>query len=386
MKKFLLPVAIFGLSLLPHETTVPAQSEDGYIDVHMHLAGWENRGRGPGGQGPGRLRRRPGPGRRGAGTSSASGGESGYAQAAASLISLMDRYGVVQSVLVVVPSHATGSREEDYQNVRSAVQLYPKRLAMVAGGAQLGRMLQEVSPGGVTPTIRKQFEAKARQLIEEGAVGFGKMISFHLCMAESHSFQVAMPDHPLYLLLADIAAAYGVPIDLHMEAIDRPKQTPRNLRTACSKNPDSLPSTVGALERLLSHNRKANIVWQHIGWDNAGDMPPELMRRLLTQYENLFLALRIEERLNQVGGGGPMPNRIVDENWRIQDGWYRLIEDFPTRFMIGSDEFVPYPGSSRRWPQSFEETWVVLKQLPKALAEQVGKKNAARIYRLQASG
>ncbi len=27
------------------------------------------------------------------------------------------------------------------------------------------------------------------------------------------------PDHPLFLVLAEVAAKYGIPIDLHMEAV-----------------------------------------------------------------------------------------------------------------------------------------------------------------------
>jgi len=93
------------------------------------------------------------------------------------------------------------------------------------------------------------------------AAGFGEMMVYHLCMNPRHSFQQVAADHPLYLALADIAAANGVAIDIHMEAIQvRAPVSPR-LARRCSQNPATLEPTVPALQRLLRHNAKARIVW-----------------------------------------------------------------------------------------------------------------------------
>jgi len=186
----------------------------------------------------------------------------------------------------------------------------------------------------------------------------------------------------LFLLLADLAAQYGVPIDLHMEAIPEAMTTPQNLRDACSKNPARLPATLPAFERLLAHNRDATVVWQHIGWDNIGFMTTNLLSRLLAEHPNLHLAIRVEARGRQVGGGGPMPNRIVDADWRVRPEWLQLMEAFPERVMVGGDEFVGGGQRRRKMPQSFEETWSLLGQLPPELARKVGRDNAARVYPL----
>ena len=50
-------------------------------------------------------------------------------------------------------------------------------------------------------------------------MGSGEMLALHLCMSKRHSCQIASPDDPLFLLLADIAARHKVPIDHHMEAV-----------------------------------------------------------------------------------------------------------------------------------------------------------------------
>jgi len=38
-----------------------------------------------------------------------------------------------------------------------------------------------------------------------------------------------------------------------------------------------------------------------------------------------------------------MPNRIVDENWRVHTVWVELFSEYPDRVMIGEDEFVGIP-------------------------------------------
>lgn len=58
------------------------------------------------------------------------------------------------------------------------------------------------------------------------------------------------------------------------------------------------------------------------------------------------------------------------------------LEKYPDRFMIGGDEFVGIPGLTPNRPQSFEETWPILAQLPHDLAQQVGREYAARVYHL----
>jgi hypothetical protein len=109
-------------------------------------------------------------------------------------------------------------------------------------------------------------------------------------------------------------------------------------------------------------------------------MTVELVGQLLESHPNLFLALRVEERLRTMGGS-PMPNRIVDSEWKIRAEWRALFERFPDRFVIGTDEFFG-PVGGRIAPQSFEETWRILDQLPPELATKIGRVNAQKLYGL----
>ena len=364
-----------GMILLVASAAV-AQEPKCYIDVHIHLRGTTTSGiLGDTGGQPNRQGGSPGKTRQTQ--------QKNLEVAAGNLIKKMDAYGVQQALVVVVPGPVSNEQEE--MSLRQAVLKHTDRLKLMAGGATLSPFLQDIKPENVTADHRARFRQIATQLLRDGAVGFGEMLSYHLSMADHHSFQFAPPDHPLFLLLADIAAEHNVAIDLHMEAIVNRRSMPENLQRASKKNPKTLEPTIPAFERLLGHNPKARIVWQHIGWDNTGDMTPELLDRLLASHPNLYVALRIENRTQQVGAGPRMPNRLVDENGKLKPDWLALIGKFADRVTIGADEFffpVESKGSDRP-NQSFEATWSLLDQVTPELAQKIGRDNARRIYRLK---
>ncbi len=234
------------------------------------------------------------------------------------------------------------------------------------------------------PKIRSDFEREAEEIARNGARAFGEMAALHFSFHETHPFEQVAPDHPLYVLLADIAARFDMAIDLHMEAVLEDQPLPKGLTGISPKNPATIHATIPAFERLLAHNRNARIVWQHIGWDNTGHMTPDLLRRLLNAHSNLFLAIKVVRTEREPFRSG---NNIVDSKLRILPDWLKLIGDYADRFVIGADEFVgPAGGADRRGPPSFEDTWSVLGQLRPELRARVGRENAARIYALARQG
>ncbi len=356
-KLLMMAAALLMACAIVRGGTIPTDEqpdENGYIDTHVHLDG---------------LYR--------------SGGMvvKNYEAAAENLIAQMDRLGVAKALIMPPPQIPGQTGVSDYRDLLGGVRKYPDRLFLVAGGDKLNRLIHGTEASAVTPEVRARFEEEAEELIRAGARGFGEMGALHFCFTEEHHFEEALPDHPLFLLLADIAARHDVPIDLHMEAVPQDMDLPSGLDRVCSSNPPVIQANIPAFERLLAHNQDARIVWQHIGWDNTGYLTIELLRQLLGVHPNLYLALRVEEREFTMGGD-PMPNRLVDENWKARPEWLELIGNFPDRFMVGSDEFYGIPGRTPRRPQSFEETWPILGQLSPSLARQVGHDNAARVYNL----
>lgn len=323
--------------------TAAGEERDGRVDVHVHLQGGRD-----------------------------------YDSAAERLLADMDRAGVERAILMSPPRTPQNPDPEEFRELARVARAHPGRLLLAGGGSMLNSMIHAHAPGEVTADVRAEFAARAERLAQGRIAAFGEMAATHLSFFPAHPFEQAPPDHPLFLLLADLSARHGIPIDLHTEAVTAETPTPAGLR---GSNPATLAPTIPGLERLLAHNRRATIVWQHIGWDNTGQMTVGLLRRLLAEHPNLCLALRVEERLWAMDGS-PMPNRIVDAAGWVRPEWLALFQEFPDRFVIGSDQFFSSQTVRRRMPQSFEETWAILDQLPPELARKIGGKNAARIYHL----
>jgi predicted TIM-barrel fold metal-dependent hydrolase len=351
-----------------------------YIDVHMHLNNafsreWvqeETRStRGPG-QSPTRGQK-----------PSLEFTSADYLACADNLVKTMDQYGIRKAVVMPQPRVSGQMGSYDYEELLPAVRKYPDRLILGAGGGILNSMIHGIAPDQVTDGTKKTFEAAAEKMVANGAKAFAELSVLHLSMNPNHVFEAAAADHPLYLLLADIAAKHGVPIDIHMEAVVKDMITPENLCRASARNPSTLKATVPGLERLLQHNRHAKIVWQHMGWDNTGQMSVELLRRMLDVHPNLYLGFKVEDRTTQIGSDAPMPNRMVDERNKLRTEWRSFFIDHADRLLLATDQFVGIPGKTKRFPGYLEETFGAIRQLPEEVLLKVARDNAVRVYNLE---
>lgn len=224
-----------------------------------------------------------------------------------------------------------------------------------------------------TAETRTAFEARAREIMEAGAVGFGELAVVHFSLNPgSHPFERAPADHELILLLADIADEYGAPIDIHMEAIPAAMDLPDGLESP--PNPRRLQPNVDGLVRLLEHNEDSVIVWAHAGWCNTGRRTPELMAELLDAHSNLYMSIKIAHDAVE---DGPL-----DDDGSLREEWRDLFTTYPDRFFMGSDIFYRAPGADPIGPPSAESTWAILDELPPDLARAIGSENAVAVYGL----
>jgi predicted TIM-barrel fold metal-dependent hydrolase len=294
---------------------------------------------------------------------------------------MMNRAGIAKAVIMPPPQSPNQAGAYTYDELLAAIRRYPDRLILAAGGGELNPMIIGTDSAAVTEEIRAEFQKQADRIVRDGARAFGEMSALHFSFSERHTFKQAPPDHPLFRLLADIAARHGIPIDLHIEAAEADETVPVRLTSRSRANPAAVAATIPGLERLLSHNRGANIVWQHGGWDNTGHATPELFHRLFARHPNFYCALKVVRRQYEPFRSA---NSLCDDNLRLHPDWRELIIAYPDRFVIGADEFVLAAGSTqRKGPPSFEDTWSIIDQLPEEVRERVGRTNAARIYGLE---
>lgn len=308
----------------------------------------------------------------------------GFVGAARVALAEMERTGFALSLLMPPPQRHDDWNRYDYLDFLEVIRANPGRFAFLGGGALLNSLiLKAAAEGRVDEDDRRLFVANAERILRDGAVGFGELAAEHYGLgrfAAVHPYESVAPDHELFLLLADIAARHDVPIDLHLELI--PQDMPLPSRPALKKppNPKFLKANLEAFERLLAHNRGARIVWCHAGWDLTGTRDIPAMRRLLNRHPNLYMSLKIAEKI------GMPRSRPLDGDGRLKEAWLELFRDFPDRFMIGTDAFHNggdnWGGGPTPAGGLVDLPVRLVAQLPPELARAIGHENARRVYKL----
>ncbi|MBI2525610.1 MAG: amidohydrolase family protein [Candidatus Rokubacteria bacterium] len=332
---------------------VAAQPPGGeaWIDVHVHLVG----GRGPAQDYPG---------------------------AVAAALAAMEPAGIKKMVLMPPPQVNGPAAPYDLDAFAWLAKRYAGRLAFLGGGGRLNPMLQEAALP-VSPAVRGRFEKEARAILRQGAAGFGEISAHHLSLVPGHPYESVPADHPLLMLLADLAAEHDVVIDLHFDVVAEDMALPGWLTSPA--NPPRLASNLAAFERLLEHNPKARFVWAHAGSDFLGGWTVDLSRRLLDRHPNLYMSLRLAPA--RVPANYP-----VTPAQGIKPGWLQLLRDFRDRFVIGNDQFIAAPSLHGQGPglafarfagANRARTRIFLGALPPDLRRQIGYDNAVRLYKLQ---
>lgn len=299
-----------------------------------------------------------------------------YDGAVQTALSKMDRLGIKKMFVMPPPFTPSNKRIYEIDEFIDAVKKYPDRFAYLGGGGTLNVMIQQAVQAGQTSSkLKDKFKKKALELLSKGAIGFGELSAEHLALGKKHHHQSAPPNHPLFLLLADIAAEKNVPIDIHMEAV--PEKMPLPSRLNSFSNPKELSPNIAAFEKLLTHNKKAKIIWAHVGWDNTGHRTTKLIANLMEKHPNLYMSFKIcrEDSISK--------NRPMERGVGLKQEWLEVMRKFPDRFMIGSDQFYLSPRMRGRvGPPSFGSTNKFFTLLPPDLARKIGYENAIRLFNL----
>lgn len=116
-----------------------------------------------------------------------------------------------------------------------------------------------------------------------------------------------------------------------------------------------------AVEILMRHNPRAQIIWAHTGFG----LPADGVAAMLTKYPKLWGELSYR-------------SGIVDGSGKLTPEWRALFERFPNRFLLGSDTWI-----SERWSSYGEimagyRAW--LAQLPDDVAAKIAHGNARALF------
>lgn len=297
-----------------------------------------------------------------------------YEGAAESALGAMERLNIEKMFVMPPPFPPQFRGGYEIDEIMGVLKKISGRFEFLGGGGTLNVMIQQhLQEKDVDSKTEKLFEKQALGLLSKGVIGFGELTSEHFSLSFNHPYVSAPPDHPLFLLLSNIAADRGVPVDIHMEAVPEEMPLPEGLKSP--PNPEVLRPNIGAFERLLKHNRKAKIIWAHVGWDCTGKRTAALCGQLLEKHPNLYMSIKF-------GRVGSPETQLMEKGRGIKTGWLDLIKRFPDRFLIGSDQFYFSPKIGPAPPRNAEISNVFLSSLPKDLAKKIGHENAVRVFKM----
>ena len=154
-------------------------------------------------------------------------------------------------------------------------------------------------------------------------------------------------DAPIFQELYRLVAKHNAFLTFHMEG-----------------DTDSLEQ----MENLLSSDRNGRIIWNHCGTNVSAST----MRRMMSRNSNLFceFSFRYMHRMSS--------RNIFGASW-IDSNWRELIEDFPDRFMVGTDAHSA--SDYREYVKAVRSG--LLANLSNETAEKVAYKNAQYLFDLQ---
>jgi predicted TIM-barrel fold metal-dependent hydrolase len=158
-------------------------------------------------------------------------------------------------------------------------------------------------------------------------------------------------DSPLMRRLWALSAKYDVPLSVHL---------------------DATPDALAEMERVLASDRGGTWIWAHSGWLPVAK--PSLLRRLLQAHPNLFCELSGRESIRRIYRGDPIDNDRV-----LKPDWKALLEDFPDRFVIGTDVD---PATMAAYAEEIGYWRGILMQLSPATAARLAHDNAERLLKL----
>ena len=213
--------------------------------------------------------------------------------------------------------------------------------AFLKGGASA--MLDPYNP------IISRFMQQIENDLETGKVkGVGEIFINNMhSNTNSRMRRKVEVDAPIFRDLYQLLAKHNAFLTIHMEG-----------------DSDSLEQ----MENLLSSDRNGRILWNHCGTNtSSGDV-----RTLLASNSNLFceLSFRFMHKKSS--------RNIFLENW-IDSGWLELIEDFPDRFLIGTDAHSNQ--QYRKYVKVIRSG--LLSNLSPSAARKVAHENAQHLFGLQ---
>lgn len=269
--------------------------------------------------------------------------------------------GIERLILMPTPNDGRFSEHEAGPGQkRRFTQLGGAGAGALCGGNYLTVWMHEAYRNGYAAAdLEERMARLATELKSAACLGVGEIGPYHFDK-KGHQAVVDFPmNFEPFLRAVAVAAASGKPFDLHAEPVE-PEGRSRQAEV------------FGGIALILARHPGLRLILSHTAMTNPGNA-----RRLLATYPNLMMNFKI------VRGHDGWRNleSIVDPRGNIFEDWAVLFEDFPDRFMVGSDaKFARRGFSTGKYKKEIKRLRRLLGTLDADTAAAIAHGNARRVF------
>jgi predicted TIM-barrel fold metal-dependent hydrolase len=208
---------------------------------------------------------------------------------------------------------------------------------------------------GFNPTD-KNADKHLRQMLETYPnvwQGIGEVLTRHDDLTALTQDDTPRANNEAMYRVYRVAAEFDLPVLLHS-----------NITSKRERN----PLYVSEIKDALAAHQDVNFIWAHAGtsatlhrYQDKLDFLLTELEKLLADHDNLYIDL----------SWTVLEPYLLDKNQDAAAGWLKLVEQYPTRFMIGSDAL----GSYDKIAASLGEYTPFLSALSKETAQKIARDN-----------
>jgi hypothetical protein len=183
--------------------------------------------------------------------------------------------------------------------------------------------------------------------------GIGEVMSRHDDLTALTYGETTRANNKALLEVYTFAASQNLPVSIHS-----------NISSVWVKDPIFLYE----LEEAVKNHKKTKFIWCHAGVSRRVVVPSLIqeLRRMLKSYKNLWVDISWVVYEDYIA-----PNGVPDKKW------VDLFEEFPDRFMIGSDKVAKFGDYSSQ----IVKYDILLDQLKPETAKKIGRENFLAVLR-----
>jgi len=267
--------------------------------------------------------------------------------------------------VLVLPTPNEGINRYKQANAserRRFVELGGEKAGRLCGSTELTTWMDDANRDGYSETDWQERLSRLKDDLEQGhCLGIGEIGPYHFAKKPGMA-EIEFPFNfkPMMDVVA-LAAQKQVPLDVHAEPMtvagkSYERQIFSGLALWFAKHPD--------LKLILSHSAMTN---------SAN------LRALLKRYRGLMVNFKIVK----IGGNllWDQLQPITNLDLALFEDWALLMEDFPDRFMVGTDSrFGSKQYQGKRYRRSIKKIRQILGSINKKAAKQIAYQNAERVF------